>query len=94
MVHVTEIKLPAKKLSGTIPSEIGFLPSLVTIDLANNEIEGTIPQELYGLERLRHLYLNDNRLQGTISERIDELNLAEGRLYRLLCGPSFECLAD
>jgi hypothetical protein len=79
MVHVTEIKLPAKKLSGTIPSEIGFLPSLVTIDLANNEIEGTIPQELYGLERLRHLYLNDNRLQGTISERIDELNLAEGR---------------
>jgi hypothetical protein len=94
MVHVTEIKLPAKKLSGTIPSEIGFLPSLVTIDLANNEIGGTIPQELYGLERLRHLYLNDNRLQGTISERIDELNLAEGRLYRLLCDPSFQCLAD
>lgn len=78
MVHVTEIKLPAKKLSGTIPSEIGFLPYLVTLDLANNKIEGTIPQELYGLERLRHLYLNDNRLQGTISPRIDSLNLAEG----------------
>ena len=79
MVHVTEIKLPTKKLTGTIPSEIGFLPYLVTFDLANNEITGTIPEELYGLERLKHLYLNDNKLQGTISPRIDELNLAVGK---------------
>jgi Leucine-rich repeat (LRR) protein len=78
-VHVTEIKLPAKKLTGPIPSEIGFLPYLITIDLANNDITGTIPEELYGLERLRHLYLNDNKLQGTISPRIDELNLAESK---------------
>ena len=80
MVHVTEIKLPAMKLSGSIPSEIGFLPYLVTVDLANNDITGTIPEELYGLQRLRHLYLNDNKLQGTISPRIDELNLAECKL--------------
>eukprot|EP00804_Cyclotella_cryptica_P027390 CCRYP_008822-RB/>CCRYP_008822-RB protein AED:0.24 eAED:0.24 QI:174/1/1/1/1/0.75/4/718/463 len=77
IVHVTEIRLPAKKLSGTIPSEIGFLPYLVKLDLADNEITGTIPQELYGLANLRHLYLNDNNLQGTISPRIDELHLAE-----------------
>lgn len=93
MTHVTEIKLPSKKLSGTIPSEIGFLPYLVTIDLANNKIEGTIPQELYGLERLRHLYLNDNRLEGTISPRIDELNLAEGK-SRLLSTPSILLCAE
>ncbi|KAL7478480.1 hypothetical protein ACHAW6_004245 [Cyclotella cf. meneghiniana] len=77
VVHVTEIRLPAKKLSGTIPSEIGFLPYLVKLDLAENDIAGTIPQELYGLQNLRHLYLNDNKLQGTISPRIDELHLAE-----------------
>ena len=77
IVHVTEIKLPAKKLTGTIPSEIGFLPYLKEIDLANNDISGTIPLELYGLQKLRRLYLNDNKLQGTISPRIDELNLAE-----------------
>ena len=77
IVHVTEIKLPAKKLTGTIPSEIGFLPYLKEIDLANNDITGTIPLELYGLQKLRRLYLNDNKLQGTISPRIDELNLAE-----------------
>jgi hypothetical protein len=53
MVHVTEIRLPAKQLSGTIPSEIGFLPYLVKLDLANNDITGTIPQELYGIEKLR-----------------------------------------
>ena len=83
MVHVTEIKLPAMKLSGSIPSEIGFLPYLVTIDLANNDITGTIPEELYGLQRLKHLYLDDNKLQGTISPRIDELNLAECKLLKV-----------
>lgn len=77
IVHVTEIRLPAKQLKGTLPSEIGFLPYLIKLDLADNEIVGTIPEELYGLQRLRHLYLNNNKLEGIISPRIDDLNFAE-----------------
>jgi hypothetical protein len=53
MTHVTEIKLPMKGLKGTIPSEIGFLPYITKLDLADNEIVGTIPEEIYSLTNLR-----------------------------------------
>mmetsp|Transcript_29710 Transcript_29710/g.59446 ORF Transcript_29710/g.59446 Transcript_29710/m.59446 type:complete len:567 (+) Transcript_29710:134-1834(+) len=77
MSHVTEIKLAGKELTGTIPSEIRFLPYLTRLDLSDNEIVGTIPEDLYFLRRLRHLYLNNNHLEGTISDKLDNLNGAE-----------------
>ncbi|KAL7468520.1 hypothetical protein ACHAXS_008750 [Conticribra weissflogii] len=75
--HVIEIKLAGKDLTGTIPSEIRFLPYLTRLDLSENKITGTIPEDLYHLRRLRHLYLNNNNLQGTISNKLDDLNGAE-----------------
>jgi len=78
MVHVTEIGLSKKNLSGVFPEkEIHFLPYIKTLDLSDNEIEGTVPDAVYGLSELRHLYLNNNKLTGTISSNIDNLNLAE-----------------
>jgi len=77
MVHVTEIVLPERGLTGTIPEEIGALPMLNRLDLSSNEIAGTIPEGLYRLQRLRHLFLNDNKIQGTISASIDRLYNAE-----------------
>lgn len=53
MTHVTEIKLPMRGLKGTIPSEIGFLPYMTKLDLADNEIVGSIPEEIYSLTNLR-----------------------------------------
>ena len=53
MTHVTEIKLPTKNLKGPIPNEIGFLPYMTKLDLADNEIVGTIPEEIYRLTNLR-----------------------------------------
>ena len=53
MVHVTEIVLPERGLTGTIPEEIGALPMLNRLDLSSNEIAGTIPEGLYRLQRLR-----------------------------------------
>jgi len=78
MVHVTEIDLSNKTLTGVLPEkEIHFLPYVKTLDLSDNEIEGTVPDAVYGLSELRHLYLNNNKLTGTISSNIDNLNLAE-----------------
>lgn len=53
MVHVTEIKLGSRGLSGTIPDEISFLPYVSRLDLSDNEIVGTVPEGVYGLKRLR-----------------------------------------
>lgn len=53
MTHVTEVKLPMRGLKGPIPKEIGFLPYLTRLDLADNEIVGTIPEEIYNLQNLR-----------------------------------------
>ena len=53
MVHVTEIRLSNKGLTGTIPEEIRFLPYMNRLDLSDNEVGGTIPEKLYGLHRLR-----------------------------------------
>ena len=53
MVHVTEILLPSKNLTGTIPSELSFLPKVKRLDLSDNEITGTVPAAVYGMKRLR-----------------------------------------
>ena len=54
MVHITEINLCNKNLTGEIPeTELGFLPYVSRLDLSENEIGGTIPETVYQLERLR-----------------------------------------
>lgn len=53
MTHVTEVKLPMRGLKGPIPKEIGYLPYLTKLDLADNEIVGTIPEAIYNLQNLR-----------------------------------------
>ena len=54
MVHVTQIHLGGKGLTGTMPErEMEFLPYLDRLDLSDNEIGGTVPEGVYGLSRLR-----------------------------------------
>ncbi|KAL3767047.1 hypothetical protein ACHAWU_004545 [Discostella pseudostelligera] len=77
MIHVTEIRLSNKNLTGTIPDEIAFLPYLNRLDLSDNAVSGTVPMGVYELKKLRYLFLNNNRLTGTISPAIDNLHLAE-----------------
>lgn len=77
MIHVTEIRLSNKNLTGKIANEIEFLPYLNRLDLSDNEVSGTVPTGVYELKRLRHLFLNNNRLTGTIPPAIDNLHLAE-----------------
>ncbi|RLM86369.1 hypothetical protein C2845_PM04G07340 [Panicum miliaceum] len=55
-----------KGVQGSIPAEIGSMPSLAVLELANDSITGTIPPSLGNLSRLAILSLAVNYLQGSI----------------------------
>ena len=71
---------------GTLPSELGDLVTLETINLRRNLIVGTIPSEIANLHHLKEVYLSENRLTGTIpnfaSYKLEKLDLQ----YNLLSG--------
>jgi Leucine-rich repeat (LRR) protein len=58
------------KLNGTIPSEIGLIKCLRTLDLNHNRFSGSFPSTLYGLSNLTFLNLDNNIVQGTISSQV------------------------
>lgn len=60
-------------LSGTIPSEIGNLTGLTTLDLAHNKLNGSIPAEIGNLTALTRLDLLHNNLSGSIPVEIGNL---------------------
>lgn len=70
---VTGVRLHSMDLPGMIPSEIGILKNLTSLDLAENQLFGTIPEALYKLTQLNEIYLYKNKLTGTISPSIGNL---------------------
>ena len=64
--HVEDIVLTSNNLTGTIPTELGNLPNLVTLYLSENNLTGSIPVEIGGLANLEELVLNTNQLSGPI----------------------------
>nr|XP_034580709.1 receptor kinase-like protein Xa21 [Setaria viridis] len=59
-----------KGTRGSIPDEIGNMPSLSYLVLFNNSITGTIPSSLGNLSRLIELSLSLNYLEGSIPSSI------------------------
>ncbi|CAL5089344.1 unnamed protein product [Urochloa decumbens] len=59
-----------KGVQGSIPAEIGNMPSLSVLALPNNSITGTIPSSLGNLSRLTVLSLAANYLEGSIPSGI------------------------
>ena len=64
-------------MSGTIPSEIGLMTKLESVQLQNTQMTGTLPEELYQNPSLLSLDVSGSQFTGTISTLIGLLsNLA------------------
>ena len=84
-----------KELSGPIPSEIGNLTNLTTLDLHGNQLTGEIPPEIGNLTNLTILDLRDNQFSGTITEEIcNQENLYLELANNQFCPPYPVCAID
>ncbi|KAI9086073.1 hypothetical protein K1719_032150 [Acacia pycnantha] len=67
------ISLLANRFSGSIPNEIGNIPTLEELVLEDNHFEGTLPSSLGKLKHLRRLLLSSNNFSGTVPESFGNL---------------------
>lgn len=65
VVSLTEISLPANKLSGNIDGFIS-LTNLTILELYSNDFVGPIPRDIGNLSKLEKLLLHINNLTGTL----------------------------
>jgi Leucine-rich repeat (LRR) protein len=49
-------------LHGTIPSSLGKLTRLDTLELGENLLTGSFPESFSDLRKLQSMYMDDNRL--------------------------------
>lgn len=84
---VTMLHIEENGIEGSIPTYLGLLSNLSSLDLPGNLISGTIPKELSKLTKLTaRLDLSGNQLTGTLSPSLGnltdltELRLNENRL--------------
>ena len=71
--RVTNLFLTTNNLTGSIPTEIGDLPALQTLQLENNLLAGSIPTSIGNLTNLTSLDLRGNQLSGAIPNTIGNL---------------------
>lgn len=69
----------ANRLTGTIPSCIGGLSQLTTLELFVNSMSGTIPASLGALGNLTALYLSANEFTGEIPSSLGSMMALEVR---------------
>ena len=60
-------------LRGVIPTQLGNLTALETLDLGGSELTGAVPTQLGGLTALTRLDLSNNRLTGELPTVLDDL---------------------
>ena len=75
--RVSELSLRRNQLTGEIPTGLGNLSTLQTLDLAANQLTGEIPTELGNLSKVRALSLGGNQLTGEIPTELGSLASVE-----------------
>ena len=60
-------------LRGVIPTQLGRLTALETLDLGGSELTGAVPTQLGALTKLTRLDLGDNKLTGAIPTQLGSL---------------------
>ena len=63
---MTIIDLSMNQLTGNIPSQMGHLKALHSLNLSNNILSGPIPESFQNLESIESLDLSHNQIVGTI----------------------------
>ena len=61
------------RLTGSIPTELGNMKTLLWLIISSNELTGPIPSELGGLYFLDEFWLQDNQLSGPIPTELESL---------------------
>ncbi|HSA94722.1 MAG TPA: InlB B-repeat-containing protein, partial [Acidobacteriota bacterium] len=86
---VTRVSLGGNNLNGAIPSAIGDLAGLQSLQLSGNLIAGPIPPEIGNMTQLAYLFLFRNRLSGPIPPELGRLpHLRQIHIYsNQLSGP-------
>ncbi len=64
--HVYRILLTSNNLVGTVPTELGNLTDLHSLNLSRNQLSGELPASLNNLVQLSYLYLSNNQFTGDI----------------------------
>ncbi|KAL4376623.1 hypothetical protein GQ457_02G008070 [Hibiscus cannabinus] len=72
-LRVTGLSLPNSQLIGSIPSDLGMLEHLHSLDLSSNSLNGSLPVSLFNSTELRFLDLSNNLIAGGIPETIGSL---------------------
>lgn len=76
--RVVQLKLDHNNLTGPIPTELGDLANLESLDVGNNELTGAIPTDLGNLGKLEYLMLYGNELTGAIAPELGNLTSLKG----------------
>ncbi|XP_058075294.1 probable LRR receptor-like serine/threonine-protein kinase At1g06840 [Magnolia sinica] len=69
-LHVQELQLLNKNLSGSLAPELGQLSYLEILDFMWNKMSGSIPKEIGNIKSLQLLLLNGNQLTGSLPDEI------------------------
>ncbi len=75
--RVTGLYLSRNQLTGEIPTELGNLSNLQTLNLSLNQLTGEIPTELGNLSNLQTLNLSLNQLTGEVPTELGGLSNLE-----------------
>lgn len=78
--RVTSVSLSGKNLKGYVPSEIGALASLASLDLSHNSFGGPLPHQITNLQSLVHLDISSNNFSGSLPEGLSNLKNLRGTL--------------
>lgn len=72
--NLQELSIRSSGLNGTLPTEIGLLTALTSVELSSNPLlGGTIPSQFGTLSSVSSLFLNDNKLEGSIPSEIFQM---------------------
>ncbi|KAM3361591.1 hypothetical protein P3S68_016445 [Capsicum galapagoense] len=64
--RVTALNLSSMNLKGMVPTQLGNLSFLISLDIRNNNFHGSLPEELARLRRMKRINAMNNNFTGTI----------------------------